>query len=119
VAALIGLLSQKGDVGKGALARLRVWDPAAGWHVKIVDLDFSPASTSSKQRSECAGLESDIAIESFGTIAQTLKVAQFCDLVRIPADVWSLRYDRLEILKNEVAGSGQASGAPDTGFWKA
>lgn len=70
MAALIGLLSQKGDVGKGALARLRAWDPAAGWHVKIVDLDFSPASTSRKQRSECAGLESNIAIESFGTIAQ-------------------------------------------------
>jgi chromosome partitioning protein len=44
VAALIGLVSQKGDVNKGTLARLIAREYSeAGWHVKIVDLHISQA----------------------------------------------------------------------------
>ena len=83
MAALIGLVSQKGGVGKSTLARLFAREyAAAGWQVKIADLDISQGtSTDWKQRRERAGIKPDIAVEPFGTVAQALKVAQLYDLV--------------------------------------
>lgn len=83
MAALIGLVSQKGGVGKSTLARLIAREyAAAGWQVKIADLDISQGtSTDWKQRRERAGIKPDIAVEPFGTVAQALKVAQLYDLV--------------------------------------
>jgi len=83
MAALIGLVSQKGGVGKSTLARLFAREyAAAGWQVKIADLDISQGtSTDWKQRRERAGIKPDIAVEPFGTVAQALKVAQHYDLV--------------------------------------
>jgi chromosome partitioning protein len=75
--------SQKGGVGKSTLARLIAREySAAGWQVKIADLDISQGtSTDWKQRRERGGVKPDIAVEPFGTVAQALKVAQLYDLV--------------------------------------
>jgi chromosome partitioning protein len=83
MAGLIGLVSQKGGVGKSTLARLIAREyAAAGWQVKIADLDISQGtSTDWKQRRERAGVKPEIAVEPFGTVAQALKVAQLYDLV--------------------------------------
>lgn len=83
MAALIGLVSQKGGVGKSTLARLIAREyAAAGWQVKIADLDISQGtSTDWKQRRERTGVKPDIAVEPFGTVAQALKVTQLYDLV--------------------------------------
>jgi Mrp family chromosome partitioning ATPase len=74
MAALIGLVSQKGGVGKSTLARLVAREyAAAGWQVKIADLDISQGtSTDWKQRRERAGVKPDIAVEPFGTPARSL-----------------------------------------------
>jgi len=83
MATLIGLVSQKGGVGKSTLARLiaREYAPA-GWQVKIADLDISQGtSTDWKQRRERSGVKPDIAVEPFGTVTQALKVTQLYDLV--------------------------------------
>src|ERR1700730_11789260 len=83
MASLIGLVSQKGGVGKSTLARLIAREyAAAGWQVKIADLDISQGtSTDWKQRRERGGIKPDIAVEPFGTVAQALKVTQLYDLV--------------------------------------
>jgi chromosome partitioning protein len=83
MAALIGLVSQKGGVGKSTLARLFAREyAAAGWQVKIADLDISQGtSTDWKQRRERAGIKPEVAVEPFGTVAQALKVAQLYDLL--------------------------------------
>jgi len=83
MAAFIGLVSQKGGVGKSTLARLIAREyAAAGWQVKIADLDISQGtSTDWKQRRERGGVKPDIAVEPFGTVAQALKVAQLYDLL--------------------------------------
>ena len=83
MAALIGLVSQKGGVGKSTLARLFAREyAAAGWQVKIADLDISQGtSTDWKQRRERGAIKPDIAVEPFGTVAQALKVTQLYDLV--------------------------------------
>jgi chromosome partitioning protein len=83
MAALVGLVSQKGGVGKSTLARLVAREyAAAGWQVKIADLDISQGtSTDWKQRRERSRARPDIAVEPFGTVAQALKVTQLYDLV--------------------------------------
>jgi len=83
MAALVGLVSQKGGVGKSTLARLVAREyAAAGWQVKIADLDISQGtSTDWKQRRERSGVKPDIAVEPFGTVTQALKVTQLYDLV--------------------------------------
>ena len=46
MAALVGLVSQKGGVGKSTLARLVAREyAAAGWQVKIADLDISQGTS--------------------------------------------------------------------------
>lgn len=80
---LIGIVSQKGGVGKSTLIRLVAREYAqAGWNVKIADLDISQGtSTDWKQRRERAGIRPDVAVEPFGTVAQALKIVQSYDLV--------------------------------------
>lgn len=80
---IIGLVSQKGGVGKSTLARLVAREyAAAGWRVKIADLDISQGtSTDWKQRRERAAVKPEIAVEPFGTVAQALRVAPLYDLL--------------------------------------
>lgn len=79
----IGAVSQKGGVGKSTIARLIAREyAAAGWDVKIADLDIAQAtSTNWKQRREQNNVQPEIAVEPFRTVAQALKHAGAYDLV--------------------------------------
>ena len=64
---MIGMVSQKGGVGKSTLSRLVAREyAAAGWEVNIVDLDVSQGtSTDWKQRREQHRLQPEVAVEPF------------------------------------------------------
>lgn len=83
MALIVGVVSQKGGVGKSTLARLIAREYAlAGWRVKIADLDVSQGTSFNWQsRRLQAGLEPVIAVERFGTVEQALKVEDHYDLV--------------------------------------
>jgi chromosome partitioning protein len=80
---LVGVISQKGGVGKSTIARLIAREyAAAGWDVKIADLDISQGtSTDWKQRRELHSLQPEIAVEPFRTVPQALKHADVYDLM--------------------------------------
>ena len=80
---IISLISQKGGVGKSALARLLAVEIAkAGWIAKIADLDPAQGtSTKWKVRRDLAGLQPDIAVEKFRTVERALKEAERYDLL--------------------------------------
>ena len=80
---MIGMVSQKGGVGKSTISRLVAREyAAAGWAVKIADLDVSQGtSTDWKQRREQNGLGPEVAVEPFRTVAQAIKVAPLYDLL--------------------------------------
>lgn len=80
---IISLISQKGGVGKSALARLLAVEIAkAGWSVKIADLDPAQGtSTKWKARRDVAGFQPDVAVEKFRTVERALKEAERYDLM--------------------------------------
>lgn len=80
---IISLISQKGGVGKSALARLLAVEIAkAGWAVKIADLDPAQGtSTKWKARRDVAGFQPDVAVEKFRTVDRALKEAERYDLM--------------------------------------
>ena len=61
---IISLISQKGGVGKSAVARLLgVEFTKAGWNVKIADLDPVQGTTTRwKSRRDQAGIQPEIAV---------------------------------------------------------
>src|SRR3954447_993740 len=80
---VIGVVSQKGGVGKSTIARLVAREFAAQrWSVKIGDLDISQA-TSFKWRARRLqnAVEPDVPIEQFGRADQALKIANRYDLL--------------------------------------
>lgn len=79
----IGLISQKGGVGKSTLSRLVAREyAAAGWSVKIADLDVSQGTSFNwHTRRLQAGIEPVVAVERFGTVQQALKIASHYDLL--------------------------------------
>lgn len=79
---IISLISQKGGVGKSALARLLAVEFAkAGWSTKIADLDPAQGtSTKWKSRRDQLDLDPDIAVEKFRTVERAIKDAQHYDL---------------------------------------
>src|SRR4051794_15944119 len=80
---VIGVVSQKGGVGKSTIARLVAREFAAQrWSVKIGDLDISQA-TSFKWRTRRLqnAVEPDVPIEQFGRVDQALRVASQYDLL--------------------------------------
>lgn len=79
----IGMVSQKGGVGKSTLARLVAREYAnAGWTVKIADLDVSQGTSFNWQgRRLQSAIEPVIAVERFGTVEQASKVTAQFDLV--------------------------------------
>jgi chromosome partitioning protein len=89
---MIGMVSQKGGVGKSTLSRLVAREyAAAGWEVKIADLDVSQGtSTDWKQRREQRGLEPEVAVEPFRTVGQALKVASLYDLLVFDGPPYSM-----------------------------
>lgn len=80
---IISLISQKGGVGKSALARLLAVEfTKAGWGVKIADLDPAQGtSTKWKARRDQAGWQPDVAVEKFRTVDRAIKEAARYDLM--------------------------------------
>jgi chromosome partitioning protein len=80
---IVSLISQKGGVGKSAVARLLAVEFAkAGWSVKIADLDPAQGtSTKWKARRDRAGIQPEIAVEKFRTLDRALKEAGRFDLL--------------------------------------
>jgi chromosome partitioning protein len=83
MAMIVGIVSQKGGVGKSTLARLIAREFAAqDWQVKIADLDVSQATSFHwRSRRLQRGLEPDISVEQYGRVEQALKVAEQYDLL--------------------------------------
>src|ERR1700760_945414 len=82
---IISLISQKGGVGKSAIARLLAVEfVRAGWSVKIADLDtMQGTSTKWKIRRDAAKLEPEIPVEKFGTVERAIREAEKYDLLII------------------------------------
>jgi chromosome partitioning protein len=80
---IISLVSQKGGVGKTALARLLAVEfVQSGWNVKLVDLDTAQGTaTKWKVRRDQAGHQPEIAVEKFRTVERALKEAERFDLL--------------------------------------
>jgi chromosome partitioning protein len=82
---IISLVSQKGGVGKSAIARLLAVEFArAGWSVKIADLDTMQGSaTRWKLRRDAAHLQPEIPVEKYATVERALREADQYDLLVI------------------------------------
>lgn len=83
MALIIGIVSQKGGVGKSSLARLIAREYAnAGWNVKIADLDIAQGTSFSWQARRLQnGIAPVIPVERFGAVEQALKIGNQYDLV--------------------------------------
>jgi chromosome partitioning protein len=83
MAVIIGLVSQKGGVGKSTLARLAAREFASsGWNVKIADLDVSQGTSFNWQARRLQNsVEPAVAVERFGTVEQAFRVAPHYDLL--------------------------------------
>lgn len=79
----IAAVSQKGGVSKSTLSRaLATTYAGAGWNVKIADLDINQSSSFTwLQRRLSRGITPEVAVETFGTVASALKVADAYDLM--------------------------------------
>lgn len=84
---IIGVCGQKGGCGKSTISRLIATEyAAAGWTVKIADLDIGQGTSFSwQQRRLQSGLEPVVPVERFGTVDQALKVAPHYDLLVLDA----------------------------------
>lgn len=80
---VVGVVSQKGGVGKSTLARaIATTYASADWNVKIADLDINQASSFSwLQRRLAREAQPTVAVETFGTVGQALKIADAYDLM--------------------------------------
>lgn len=83
MALLIGVISQKGGVGKSTLARVIAREYAAGgWNVKIADLDLSQSTSFNWQARRLSnGATPQVAVEQFASVADARKVAAHYDLI--------------------------------------
>lgn len=80
---IISFISQKGGVGKSALARLIAVEFARqGWSVKIGDLDTGQGSTVNwKSRRDMNDIKPEIPAEKYATVDRAIKDAQNFDLM--------------------------------------
>lgn len=80
---VVGVVSQKGGVGKSTLARLVAREYAsAGWNVKLADLDTAQGtSTSWQSRRLRSGVAPTFSVEQFQTVDQALGEAPRFDLM--------------------------------------
>ncbi len=79
----IGVLSQKGGVGKSTISRLLAVEYARNkWSVKIADMDLSQGTVTEWNRTRMeAGLEPKIAVEQFMNVKDAVKQEDYYDLV--------------------------------------
>jgi len=79
----IGIVSQKGGVGKSTLSRLIACEYAkAGWSVKIADLDVAQGTCYDWQARRMSNkILPDVPVERFGSISQALKFSHVYDLM--------------------------------------
>lgn len=80
---IIGLISQKGGVGKSTLARALAREAAAGGlRVKLADLDTQQGTSSNWHRHRLdIGIEPAFSVEAFKTAAQALRIASDFDVL--------------------------------------
>lgn len=80
---IISLISQKGGVGKSAVARLLAVEVArSGWSVKIADLDPAQGtSTKWKARRDRTELHPEVAVEKFRTVDRAIREGNRFDLL--------------------------------------
>ena len=90
---IISLISQKGGVGKSALSRLIAVEYAkAGWSIKIGDLDTGQGSTAKwKARRDQHGIEPEIPVEKYATVARAIKDAEHYDLMVLDGPAFAER----------------------------
>jgi chromosome partitioning protein len=83
MALIIGVVSQKGGVGKSTLARLIACQYALNeWDVKIADMDLAQGTATNWNRRRMQNsINPSIAVEQFMTIADALKAAKHHDLM--------------------------------------
>lgn len=79
----IGVLSQKGGVGKSTISRLLAVEYARNkWEVKIADMDLSQGTVTEWNRTRMEnGVEPKIAVEQFMTVKDAIKQETYYDLV--------------------------------------
>lgn len=82
MAIIIGIVSQKGGVGKSTIARLIAREFAQNdWSVKIADMDIQQGTSYQWYKRRAANMITpDIRIETFTTVKQALKDAENFDL---------------------------------------
>lgn len=82
MAIIIGVVSQKGGVGKSTIARLVAREFAQNdWSVKIADMDIQQGTSFQWYKRRAANtIEPDIRTETFTTVKQALKDAANFDL---------------------------------------
>lgn len=78
----VGVISQKGGPGKSTVSRVVAREyAAANWQVKIGDFDIKQGTCAKwKMRRERNALEPEIAVETFRTLTQALKVESLYDI---------------------------------------
>lgn len=90
---IISLISQKGGVGKSALARLiAVTFANAGWNVKVGDLDTGQGSTAKwKSRRDMNGIQPEIPVEKYATVERAIRDAANFDLMILDGPAFAER----------------------------
>lgn len=83
MAHIIGLIAQKGGVGKSTLSRLIAREFAGqGWAVKIADMDVSQSTCAEWCRlRQQHGIVPDIRVETFGRVGQAIADSERFDLL--------------------------------------
>ena len=83
MALIIGVVSQKGGVGKSTVSRMIARELAhQEWSVKIADLDISQATNYHwRTRRLQNSIEPDVPVEQFGRVEQALKLEKQYDLI--------------------------------------
>lgn len=90
---IISFISQKGGVGKSALARLIAVEFARqGWKVKIADLDTGQGSTTKwKGRRDVNKITPEIPVEKYATVQRAIKDAEDFDLMLLDGPAFAER----------------------------
>lgn len=83
MALILGIVSQKGGVGKSTIARLIASEYAENqWRVKIADMDLSQGtSTRWNERRLRNAIEPEISVEQFARVSQATRAARNYDLL--------------------------------------